>query len=319
MVAEKDNSGRKIKEIRAFRPEIAHGQVKEVKAADDRFTFTVDLGDGKSKDLQIAVPKDLKIRFNGQTELAGQPVKLADLRPGDRVDVHHLGKETGREATELAVERVVDVEGKIVEVKTDEAKNEQVLTLNVGTDEKPQLTELPFAPDCEVTINGRQLANDQVLKPADLKPGDKATVAHDSRVVKVTAHRIIHDSGAIGTVQDGALDVIRQGEDKPTRYAVGEKCAVTFNGEPAKLSDLSAGDVVEITHESIDGKNLEATSVAAQRPEDQTRWAILIGVQAYDRPLGKPAGVRGGRCEDARRRAGAPLPGARRPGAVVDR
>ena len=126
--------------------------------------------------------------FNGQANLADQPVKLADMQPGDRVIVHHLGKESGREATELSIERIMPAEGTIVEVKNDAAKNEQILRLNVGTNEKPQFVEWPFAPNCEISINDRRLVDNQMLKPTDLKPGDKASVSHDSHLVKVYAH-----------------------------------------------------------------------------------------------------------------------------------
>ena len=267
----------------ALRPETDRGQIKEVETAEGRFILTADLGDGKSKDLEIDVPPDLKISLNGQTELAGQPVKLADLQVGDRIVVHHLGKDNGREATEMTVDRLVTAEGKIGEVKVDEAKNEARLTLNVGTDDKPQLVEFPVAPECEITINSRRLVNDQVLKPTDLKPGDAATVEHDSRIVKVTANRIVHDKGTIEQIEDAALDVALQGETK-RRYTVAESCPITFNGQPAKLSDLHEGDTVEVTHLSIDGNNPEATSVTAERPVDRSRWAILIGVGKYDNP-----------------------------------
>ena len=289
VVTERQEAGRSIKEVRAFRPETAQGQIKEVKADQRRVTLATDEGEGKSRELVIVVPKDLKINFNGQIQLAGRPVALADLQPGDRVVVHHLGKETGREATEFAAERVVADKGAIGAVKTDAAKKQQSLTLNVGTDAKPQLVEFPFAPACEITINGRRLINDQVLTPADLKPGDKATVAHDTRIVKVDAHRIITDTGTIDSVQGDALDVICTGGDKATRFKVGEKCAITFNAESVKLSDLRSGDTVEIKHESIDRKNAEAISILAQRSVDRARWAIVIGIRDYeDRSVSRP-------------------------------
>ena len=276
------DAGKKIKELRAFRPETAAGQVKDVKAENGRFTLTADLGDGKTKELVIDVPQNLKISFNGQAELEGQPVKLTDLQLGDRVVVHHLGKEAGREATELWIERVVPAEGTIAEVKTDAAKNEQSLRLNVGTNEKPQLIELPCAPDCEVTINERRLVNNQVLKPSDLKPGDKVKVDHDAHIVKVSAYRIIPDTGAITAIEPGALSAMVQPANQVTRYTVGPNCPITFNGEAIKLTDLHNGDNVTVTHTAIDGINPEALSVTVQRPVDATRRAIVVGNQNYD-------------------------------------
>ena len=103
--------------------------------------------------------------------------QLADLRPRrPRRRCTTSARTTGREATELAVERVVTAEGKIVATANRRRRRRPQLTLNVGTDEKPQLLTLPFAADCEITINGRRLVNEQLLKPADLRAGDKATV-----------------------------------------------------------------------------------------------------------------------------------------------
>jgi eukaryotic-like serine/threonine-protein kinase len=276
------DAGKKIKELRAFRPETAKGQVKDVKLEDGRFTLIADQGDGKTKDLMIVVPQNLKIAFNGQTELAGQPVKLSDMQPGDRVEAHHLGTESGREATELWIERVVPAEGTIVEVKTDPARNEQSLRINVGTNESPQLIELPCAPDCEVTINDRRLVNNQVLKPSDLKPGDKVSVAHDAHIVKANAHRILHDTCNVTAIEANALSAVAQPAGKLTRYAVGPNCPITLNGAAVTLADLHNGDTIDIAHTAIDGNNPEALSVAAQRPVDPMRRAIVVGNQNYD-------------------------------------
>lgn len=45
-------------------------------------------------------------------------------------------------------------------------------------------------------------------------------------------------------------------------YGVGEKCAITLNGNPAKLSDLRRGDVLW-----VDGQ--PAVTIKATRSEDQ--------------------------------------------------
>ena len=48
---------------------------------------------------------------------------------------------------------------------------------------------------------------------------------------------------------------------------------------------LRAGDRVTIEHGAIDPKGqkpIAAASIAAERPTDPARWALLIGVQNYD-------------------------------------
>jgi len=282
----RDKSGRRITEIRAFRPEIQQGRIKEVKADEGQFTLAVGDGKNEEKDTVVFVPTKLAITFNGQAKLDGRPVTLADLQLDDRVVVHHLGKETGREATELAAERVVSTEGIVRDF--DAAKG--TLTVAIGSADHPRLTTLPFAPECEITINDRRFINEKVLNPSDLRPGDKATVAHDTRIVRINAYRVLGQEGVIRKLQYAAnmLDVVREGEDTPTTYLVGPNCKITLGGKPAKLTDLREGDIVDITHDSPGVKIPEAISAAARRPADKTRWAILIGEQDYeDRSLSR--------------------------------
>ncbi len=278
-----DESGRRINEIRAFRPETDAGTIKDLKPQERQVTLAIEEGERRGKELAVSVPKDLAITLNGQPQLAGKPVTLADLHPGDRVTVHHLGKDTGREATELSAQRVVDAEGKIVELQTDDPKKEPQLKVNVGTDEKPDYLVLPFAPECRITLNGRQLIDNQVLKPADLRTGDKVKLAHDSRAVRVNAYRVLAVSGAIEAVHYDAksIDVAQEG-GQPVTCLVGPKCKITLGGRPVQLADLRQGDLVEVTHDSPGAASPEALSVTARRPADKARWAILIGVQDYE-------------------------------------
>ena len=68
-------------------------------------------GEEGGKEMVIAVPANVKIGLNGRADRNGKPVLLADLRPDDRVTVKHVGRETGREATELSAERVESGKG----------------------------------------------------------------------------------------------------------------------------------------------------------------------------------------------------------------
>ncbi len=283
-------AGPRITEIRASRPEIVRGLVKEVKPDEARFVVTVEEGE-KSKDLTVAVPKDLAITLNGQAKIADKPVALADLRAGDRVVVHHLGKNDVREATELSAQRIVSKEGRIVELKPDAASKELTLTLNIGTNAKPQLLTLPFAPNCEITLNDRRVLNEKLLRPSDLRPGDRATVSHDNRVVGVRAYRVLGQGGTIERVQYAAktIDVKPDAEGaQPITYIIGSKCKITLGGEPAALDDLRDGDLVDVAHDMPGVQSPEAISVAARRPADPTRWAIVVGCQDFeDRSLGR--------------------------------
>ena len=54
---------------------------------------------------------------------------------------------------------------------------------------------------------------------------------------------------------------------------------------------LRTGDRVAVKHEAVDAKNqsaIAATAIAAERPTDATRWALIMAVQNYDDKLLSP-------------------------------
>ena len=109
-------------------------------------------------------------------------MQLADLKPDDRVSVHHWGTETGRVARDLAVERDVEFAGVLRNIDT--AKQE--MTFAVGEDANPELVTLPYVVELQVTMNGPAVTEQQLLKPSDLRPGDKAKVLRNVQIVKST-------------------------------------------------------------------------------------------------------------------------------------
>lgn len=273
----RDAIGRRITRIAATRPLSQQGRVQEVDA--DQGKLTIVVGDDEEQ-LLVSVPATTPILFNGRKELDGKPVKLADLRANDRVTVQHIGEETGRAAADLSVERVVSLEGVIRDV--DARKGE--LTVAQGDAGNVKLQSWPFAPKCEVTVNDRRFLDQRMLKPADLKPGDKVTVAHDTHVVRVNAYRVLGHEGVIQSVQYGArtLEVKLAGQDKPATFLAGSKCKITIAGEAAELNDLRPNDLVDITHDAPGVQAPEALTIAARRPPDPKRWAILVAGQAFD-------------------------------------
>ncbi len=273
----RDVIGRRITRIVASRPLAQQGRIKEIDVEQGKFTLV--FGDDEQT-LVVSVPATTPILFNGRKDLEGKPPTLADLRVDDRVVVQHVGEETGRSATELSVERVVSFEGVIRDV---EAKKGE-LTVAQGDAANVKLQTWPFAPKCEVTVNDRRFLDQQMLKPADLKPGDKVTVAHDSQVVRVNAYRVLGQDGVIQSVQYGVrtLEVRLAGQDKPTTFLAGPKCKITLSGETAEIVDLRPGDLVDITHDTPGSKAPEALTIAARRPTDSSRWAILVAGQTFD-------------------------------------
>jgi tRNA A-37 threonylcarbamoyl transferase component Bud32 len=278
----RDAEGRRIAEIQASRPEVSIGRVKSVDADQRRLTLVVEQGEDQGKELVLAVPDKLTLTLNANA--AGKPLQLADVLPGDHIEAHHVGSEAGREAVEISLQRRMTAKGKIADLSPGDAKTPPLLKLNVGTDEQPEYLTLPLAADCEITLNSRRIVEGRALKPADLRPGDEATVAHDSRCLRVDAYRAFKQQGAVSAVHydAGTLELTPDGEQRPVTYLVGENCEITLGGKPAKLADLRVGDRVEATHDSPGAARPEALKLAATRPADRRRWAILIGVGDYD-------------------------------------
>jgi hypothetical protein len=280
----RDEQGRKVAIVRATRPETQQGRIKAVAPDSGRFTLAYDSEKGPAEQV-IRVPESVKILFNGEEKLKSEPVKLADLKAGDRVDkVSHLAEEGGRYATALEVQREQVLKGILRGV--DAKKGELIIADGEAADAK--LVTLPLASKCTVTVNDRTVLDQRALTPEDLRPGDKATVTHDRQVVRVDAYRTLGQAGVIRAVHQKALEVAFEGQDKPINFAVDQTTKITLGGETVPLGDLLPGDTIDITHDSPDAANARALTVAARRSVDPARWAVLIGIQNYeDASLGK--------------------------------
>lgn len=272
-----DDSGRRIKRVLARRPETHVGHLKTVQADEGCFFLEIDEGDQKGKELYVAVPGQLEIVFNGRQTLDGRPVTIADLKPGDRTQLSHVAGETGRVAVELSVKRVVMLRGVIRKCSRSQ------LTVDLGGDDHAAWPTFPFAKDCEITINGKRMIGQRDLTAADLRPGDQATIAHDTHVVRVDAYQILGEGGTVRQVHFDAqtIDVVSPA-GKVVSYLVGPQCKITLADEPAELTDLRDGDMVDVTHDSPGAANPKAITVTAHRPPDADRWAMTIGIQEYD-------------------------------------
>lgn len=276
----RDDSGRRIKEVRATRPVGHVGLVAAVKPEEAAFTLAVTEGEQKGKEWTIYVPEELPIEFNGRHERDGRPVALADLQVDDRISARHKGTPTGRVATRLTVLRVVETEGVLREVHAERGE----LVLASGPAESAVLRRLPLAEKVEVTLNGRRVLDEKLLGPANLQPGDRATVAHDTRVVRVDAYRVLGTGGVIEQVhvEAGTIDVRVEGAARPASFRIGPKCEVTLAGQPAELADLRRGDEVDITHDDPGAASPEPIALVARRPADERRWALLVANQQFD-------------------------------------
>ena len=151
----RDDSGQSIQEVRAYRPDLNKGHIKSLKADEGKFMLAIDEGDEQGKEKSIIVPGDLEILLNGKRESGGKPVRLADLRAGDKVDVSHIGAEQGRKATKLKALRVVETKGVLTD---DYDAASRLLSITTGTGAQSQVVKFPFAEQYIIAINGQPAA-----------------------------------------------------------------------------------------------------------------------------------------------------------------
>jgi len=283
-------SGRDIRQFYAARPETHTGRIKSIEAHEQHSTLTVEKEDGEGGDLIVDVKDDVPIVLNpGCNE---RPIARADLQIDDLTLVDHKPGETdqsNRVATKLAVQREVTLRGTVVG-KFDRGNETFAVAVAVAQEAEP--LRLPVADDCRVTINQQSLLNQRALTAVDLEEGDEVVIVHDKQVKRIDASRTLHESGEIRQVDSAArsLHVALAGSNVATPCRVAPDCTITLGDETVELADLHLGDSVEIAHASLDASNPQVTKIAATRPADPTRWAILIAVDDYyrDRSLSKP-------------------------------
>jgi len=273
-----DETGRRIFEIRAARPLIESGRIKVLAADIGKMTVALDGADEDAEGLVVTVPEDVKIVFNGNKLYLGEPVTVADLRIDDRVTLRHERTKTGRQALDLDVQRVVTSEGVLRDI------NKKQATFAVGEGESAEMVTLPMDSSCDISINHRSNLGGRIIKPDDLKPGDKVTIAHDKKIVRLDAYRVLGTEGVVRAVRPaaGMLEVTEGDDKRQVTYIIGKRCEITLGGEPVELTDLRTGDIVDVSHDTPDAERPAAVSVSARRPADPNRWALLIATGDYE-------------------------------------
>ena len=150
-----------------------------------------------------------------------------------------------------------------------------------------QVVKLPFASQFVITVNGQPEA-----EPTSLKRGDRVEVTHDSYISKVVAQRTLAAGGVVEQIDYTARTVnVKDDSGQKVTYQAGTQCKITLGDETVVLDVLRGGDRVKIEHAEIDPKGekvISATAIAAERPTDASRWALIIAVQNYDDKLLSP-------------------------------
>lgn len=275
-----DPIGRAITEIQATREEIARGVLTKVSPEVGRVVVKFGEGEHRGKEQAIDVPTTLRILFNGGEVLENRPVRLADLRPGDRAEIAHVGEEGGRKAIRLSAERVVAFRGVLRKSDPDRGR----MTFSIGSGDPAQEITLPVAENCEVTLNNQRNVQERIVQATDLAAGDEVDVQHDTKIVRLDAWRVFRVAGALQKIDSASrvLEVLPQGRPAASNYLAPQKCTVELSGAPAGLDDLRVGDALEIAFDTPDARVPEAKSIVARRPADPRRFALILVGEKYE-------------------------------------
>lgn len=276
----RDEQGRQVQRIEAIRPERLVGQVEEVSPQDG--TLTV-LKEPDREKVLLRAPRGVPVTLNGKPlQIEGPPEtqgpEYANLQKGDRVELLYERVGPDLMVTQIAAFRVVRMKGIIRDVDRQNAR------LTIEAEKGGQTITLPWAEDCVVTINGQTTIGGQLQRPGDLQPNDLVEVEHDIHIKRVDAYRILGVAGVIKLVhyEAGSLEVELAESGKTVQFLVPADCEITLAGEPAQLTDLRAGDKVDIQHDTPGTSYLRALKLTAIRPENPLRYGLLVVATEFD-------------------------------------
>lgn len=261
-------------DMRVDRPVPTRGILRELVLNESRLVLSMEEGNTRD-DLPMRVPETATIKLNGQT------VKLRDLQEGDRVELTHLsepGEKKGRVLNTLMARRTVTSVGSVASFDPDKA----ILSVQIGQGTSATSLKLPVVAGCKVTVNGSATHENKLLTPADLKPGDRVSIQHDTDITEIAATRSLQFDGAVVAIDLGS-DVITVSLSSGERHmlVVGPKCEITLGLDKVKLTDLRQFDTVRIAYSEAEDGTLSATTIDARRPVQTDRWTVVLGTQSY--------------------------------------
>lgn len=244
-------------QIAALRPIESRGTIKSIDPEAAKLTASF-AADPHPQDVPMYVPKAAQLLLNGKS------VDLADLLPSDRIDVLHLKDTQGRAARDvvrLEARRAVTMTGFVHEVQTIGTEKWLIV------DGHGVLKPVKFAGDCRITIDGQTSQASAAFLPADLRPGDRITVTHDTHVTAVVAERRGRMTGALIKIDPGAREiVVRAPDGQEVKFHVGEACVLRIDDQPATLEELKSFDKLEVTFDESGPDVTEAKTIDASHP-----------------------------------------------------
>ncbi len=268
----KDNAH--IVGITVDRPVASEGYVRAIDPTQP--ILTVTLADKTLRDeLVVRVPKSVKVHLNGQ------PSSLALLQPQDRLDLTHIADRSnrkGRVADRVHAKRLTSWVGFLKSADLDK----RLLTMEATRGEGGGEITLPVISQCALTLNGNATLSGLALTLADLRPGDRLNIRHDTDIREIAATRSEKLTGTIAELDQEKLSMLVT-ERGGGRHGltIRPNCEVTLGLERITLTELRRFDDVQVSYTILSDGNWEARQIDARRPAQTDRWTLTIGVQNY--------------------------------------
>ncbi len=282
-----DSGNPSHREIIAFRPETHEGIVTSVDSESGQLLLAVSRGEDTGQSFELSVADETQFILNKKTEIAGQPIGLADLAQDDRVVIDLSDDESGMLALKIDALRLVELSGVIRKL---DPRNGSLTIAESNENEAENLVSLPIDSSCVFTLNGLTAVDDKLLSVKNIQIGDRVTLKHDVKIQSIEAYRAFEDKGRIVDVSyDESMFILKsQSATASRKYRVDSKTQVLLGEEAVRISALRIGDTVQLVHESPDDDSPIALSVNATRPTNRNKRAILIANQDFDSPAVMP-------------------------------
>ena len=259
------------------RPTISRGTLRQVDVGQSLIALT--LADGSLRDdLLVRVPARSKLLLNNES------VKLRELQPGDQAEIAHVGEpggKKGRVLERLNAWRAATLVAFVHEY--DAATN--VLTVDTAVGTGGVRRSFRIADGCRVTLNGGSTLEGKQLSAADLQPGDRVALKHDTTISEIAATRSERLTGQILSLDETKQSMlVSMSGGQRHGLALADDCEVTLALEKITIGELRRFDDVQVSYSVRPDGNWEATQIDARRPPQTDRWAIVIGVENYTDP-----------------------------------
>ncbi|WLD10961.1 serine/threonine-protein kinase [Planctellipticum variicoloris] len=258
--------------INVDRPVRSHGVVKQLNLPEQRLVITLSEGSLRD-DLPVHVPAAAILELNGAR------AKLADLQVGDHVAFAHVTESGGRASRllqSLRASRLVGTVGSLREVLDDGRR----LRIQVGPSGGATL-DLPLADNCRISVNGEVTRAGVSLTSADLAPGDRLSLKHDTLIRELQVTRSETLDGVIEKLDPAGRELLVIAPDGQRQTVLLDpQTEVTLGLEKVTQSSLRRFDAVRVSGFTSSG-TLRASAIDARRPTQADRWAVVIGTQSY--------------------------------------